>query len=83
MDWFPKHEAGLSLEHNEHKNVYMCIEDYYPADQFISEDDRQKCIDTNEVWRLHWYPETPIGFHVICASSIDLIQKQLKEKTYD
>ena len=83
MDWLPKHECGLYLEHNAHKDVYETVEEYYKREYFISEDEYQKAIATDNVWNLHWYPETPIGFHCIAASSLEAIQTALKENQYD
>lgn len=82
MDWLPRHKCGLYLEHNAHKDVYQTIEDYYKLEHFISEDEYQKAIATDNVWNLHWYPETPIGFHCIAASSLEAIQTALKENDY-
>lgn len=82
MDWLPKHKCGLYLEHNVHKDVYETVEDYYKREYFISEDEYQKAIATDNVWNLHWYPETPIGFHCIAASSLEAIQTALKENDY-
>ena len=83
MDWLPKHKCGLYLEHNAHKDVYQTVEEYYKREYFISEDEYQKAIATDNVWNLHWYPETPIGFHCIAASSLEAIQTALKENHYD
>lgn len=82
IDWLPKHNVCLSLEHNEHKSFYATIEEYYDADDFISVDEWKKCVETNEVWVLRWYPDTPVGGYVISASSIEAIKKQLKEVNY-
>ena len=83
MNWLPKHKCGLYLEHNAHKDVYETVEEYYKREYFISEDEYQKAIATDNVWNLHWYPETPIGFHCIAASSLEAIQTALKENQYD
>jgi hypothetical protein len=80
MNWLPKHKCGLHLMHNDHINIYMTIEENYNKDQFVSEAEWEKAIRTNNVWCLEWYPETPIGFHVICASSLEAIEQAVKEK---
>ena len=82
IDWFPRHAVCLSLEHNEHKSFYETVEQYYDPEDFISDEEWKKCVETNEVWVLRWYPDTPIGAYIISASSIQAIQKQLKEVNY-
>ena len=77
---FPKHDCGLYLTHNQHKDIYETvkhnIESKHPAydkDFFVSVEDMQKCIDTDECWELQWYPDTPIGFIRICGSSLEIV----------
>jgi hypothetical protein len=83
VNWLPKHECGLHLSHNEHLDMYETIEDFYDAQNFISEDEWNKSIAENSVWSLQWYPKTPIGFHVICAASLEAIKQHLEENLYD
>ena len=80
MNWLPEHKCGLYLSHNEHKDVYESIQDFYDAKDFVSLEEYIKAIDENSVWKLHWYPDTPIGFYIICASSLEAIEAKLKEK---
>lgn len=75
----PRHEAGLSLTHNEHKNYHYTAQqeiesnpDYYDDESFPS-GEREKCIAANELWTLQWYPDTPVGFNVIHASTLEAI----------
>ena len=78
----PKHEASLTIRHNQHKDYYQSIEDYtedYDNTDWISEEDKQKCIDTNELWEIQWYPITPVGFHMIIGSSLELVLKYANE----
>lgn len=81
----PSHKAGLYLTHNQHKDYYEKIEDHlqeYPGfddDNFVSAEDRQKCIDTDELWELQWYPETPVGFHKVCGSTLDVVLTRAME----
>lgn len=73
----PRHDAGLSLHHNEHKTVYETVEQFlgnrFGEVDFVSPEERAKAIETNELWELHWYPNTPVGFYEICASSLEAI----------
>lgn len=81
----PSHKAGLYLTHNQHKDYYEKIEDHlqeYPGfddDNFVSAEDRQKCIDTDELWELQWYPETPVGSHKVCGSTLDVVLTRAME----
>lgn len=70
----PKHECGLYLEHNPHKDVYETLEAFYLGDRwpsFVSEEAKQRSIDTNEIWTLRWYPLTPVGFYLVAAPSLE------------
>ena len=80
LDWLPKHRCGLHLSHNEHRDVYETVEEFYDVDSFISMEELAKAISEDSVWVLHWYPETPIGFHRIAASTLEAIEAKLKEK---
>jgi hypothetical protein len=74
---FPEHKCGLHLAHNVHRDVYESVEGYYPdAEDFVSPEDWQKCIDTDDVWELQWYPDTPIGYHRVVGSSIELVMAE-------
>jgi hypothetical protein len=53
--------------------------DYYDAEDFLSPEDRQLCIDQNSIWTAHWYPHTPVGFCHIHASSFELLQDRLRK----
>lgn len=78
------------MTHNDHKDYYETVEEYVNVekDYFVSPEDLQKCIDTDELWGLQWYPETPIGFYKVNGSSLEIVLKkameidaQLKERT--
>ena len=83
MNWLPEHKCGLYLSHNEHRDVYETVEEFYDVDSFISIEELAKAISEDSVWVLHWYPETPIGFYRIAASTLEAIQAKLKEKNFD
>jgi hypothetical protein len=71
----PKHKCALSITHNEHKSYYDSIEDYVDEErlQWVSEEEKQKAIAANEIWEIQWYPDTPIGFICVAASSLDVL----------
>lgn len=79
MNWLPKHECSLYLTHNEHKSVYESIEHFYDKADFVDEPEWNKAIAENSVWSLQWYPDTPIGFNIICAASLERLQEAVKE----
>ena len=74
----PAHKAGLSLEHNQHKNVYEKPEDWIAENEWCdweSEAAKKQAIATNEIWTLQWYPETPVGFCAVAAPTLaDLLR---------
>ncbi len=85
---FPEHNAGMFLRHNEHKGYYKTVQqaitddDFgYGGDAWVSPEQRQKAIDTNECWSIQWYPDTPVGFHVLSAADLDVLLAAACEDT--
>lgn len=68
---FPNHKCGLHLCHNEHKNYYQSVESFVEEGDFIFESDeaKQLCINSDEIWTLQWYPDTPVGSYTVAAPS--------------
>ena len=79
MNWLPEHKCGLHLSHNEHRDVYETVEKFYDPGYFVSEEEWLKAVKEDNVWTLQWYPDTPIGFHLIAASTLEAIEAKLKE----
>ena len=79
MNWLPEHKCGLYLTHNEHRDVYETIENFYHPEDFISPEEWRKALSENSVWVLHWYPDTPIGAYRIAASTLEAIESRVKE----
>jgi hypothetical protein len=79
---FPPHKCGLYLTHNEHKDLYQTLEEWYEdqADNYdLLPSEFAECLEANEFWSLHWYPETPVGFYTAAASSLEkLLEKANK-----
>ena len=78
MKW-PRH-LSLSLHHNDHRNVYERVEERYEDKKFgdwdftwVSEEQKAKAIETQDVWELHWYPDTPIGSCSLLACDLDVL----------
>lgn len=75
---FPKHEASLHLTHNEHKSYYNTVQElidegYHGYRDWVSEEQKQKAIDTNDCWYIQWYPNTPVGFCLMAAADLDVL----------
>ena len=75
---WPKHDASLHLTHNEHKAYYLTVaqaiaEDNHGYCEWVSEEQKQKAIDTNDCWYLQWYPNTPVGFNLLAAADLDVL----------
>lgn len=77
---FPRHAASLHLTHNDHKSYYQTVAESieqgdhgYKDDDWVSAEQRQKAIDTNECWTLQWYPDTPVGFCLMSAADLDAL----------
>lgn len=77
---FPEHKASLHLTHNQHKAYYKTVQEEiddggngYEADCWVSPEQRQKAIETNECWTLQWYPHTPVGFCLLSAADLDVL----------
>lgn len=47
---------------------------------WVSEEERQRAIAANSMWGIQWYPDTPVGFCAVAASSLAaLIEYIIKE----
>lgn len=85
LDWFPPHKAGLHLTHNEHKNCYISVEEHCQFggdlghEDFVDEEDFRRACETDELWELQWYPDTPVGFNLCRASSLDRLIDLVKK----
>ena len=75
----PVHKCGLYLVHNRHKDVYEDITiavSEIEDDTWVSLKEKQKALDTGELWTLQWYPDTPVGFCMIAAASLEKLLEQ-------
>lgn len=79
---FPKHAAGLVLEHNPHLTSYATVERYtddLDDDEWVSAEQRQKAIEAGCLWTLTWFPNTPVGSHSLSAADLDVLLAAAKE----
>ena len=71
--------SSLTVSFNdEHSPNYVTAKEwaekyggYGPEDGWWSEQDRYKALSKNSVWTIQWYPDTPVGFYVVRASSFE------------
>lgn len=72
---FPEHKCGLFLSHNEHRDYYETLSDFIEnhdlTDDFESPEAMAKSIETDELWELQWYPDTPVGFIRVAAPTLE------------
>ena len=74
---FPPHKASMTITHNQHKDYYQDITKYIQEEErenhfnWPNDKERELAIATNEIWEVHWYPKTPIGFHCVVAATFD------------
>lgn len=74
----PKHIA-LTIEHDHHKVYYETVEQYLQqgdlsnSDVWISEEDKQFCLENNTLWLVYWYPHTPVGYFNVYGSDLNKI----------
>jgi hypothetical protein len=53
MNWLPEHKCGLHLSHNEHRDVYETVEEFYEPESFVSPQEWHKAVAEDSVWVLH------------------------------
>jgi len=77
--------VSLRIEFNQHANNYDTVEQWLadaevdPWFSWVSEDERAKAIASDSVWICQWYPDTPIGFSGLAASSFDVLMAAVNE----
>lgn len=47
---------------------------------WVSDEERERAIAQNSVWTLQWYPNTPIGFNCIGASSLSALLTTIQKE---
>ena len=79
---FPAHKCELSLTHNEHRSNYETIEEWeaHLGPDWISDDERARAIHLDNLWVLQWYPETPVGFCLLAASSLESLLREAQDR---
>ena len=74
--------SSLTLSFNEGNGPnYQTVEDYVTDDnwgsktEWVSDEEKRRAIEKNSMWEIHWYPDTPIGFYRLAASSLEALLK--------
>lgn len=70
----PVHSCHLQLSHNEHRVYYVPASSYANdkiyAGAWKDDEAKARAIATDEIWELQWYPNTPVGFRLVCAPTL-------------
>lgn len=73
MEWPPN--IGLLVERNPHRLEHSQLRAYLYDCQITEEDippgELEKMLATDELWVVRWYPDTPVGFHQVAASTLE------------
>jgi hypothetical protein len=70
----PEHKCGLYLQHNQHRDYYQSPAEWIADNDLYDWEDeasKQAAIDSDSIWTLQWYPETPIGFYAVAAPTLE------------
>lgn len=75
---WPEHKAGMTLSHNEHLGYYQTVaqsveQGDHGYKSWVSDEQKQKAIATNECWTLQWYPRSPVSFCILSAADLDVL----------
>ena len=82
-DSLPEYKVSLTIRHNDHKTTYETLsqyledlaslqdEDAFNADSWISRADFDAAIESDSIWEVHWYPETPVGSCTVYGSTLE------------
>ena len=76
---FPPYQCSMTLEHNPHKVAYQTVAQWLAATDvesgpvWPSAEERQRAVDSNEMWLLTWYPHTAVRFQWAAAAALDAV----------
>ena len=79
----PEYKISLTIVHNEYKNWYYTIEQgiqEIDENNWVSLEERDKALQTENIWNIQWYPDTPIGSYVYYASSLEVLLDYINKK---
>ena len=72
---FPKH-INMTIEHQPHAAYYESVEDWLAKSKRedhvdVLPEDAAEMLKTGDVWVIQWYPNTPVGFRVVAAATLE------------
>jgi len=80
--------SSLTISFNEESACnYKTVEKYLKnphndlscVENWVSENEMTLAIKNNSMWTAHWYPDTPNGFYVLHASTLEALIQVLKD----
>jgi hypothetical protein len=84
LDKLPKYRCSLTVRHNAHKGIYESVEAYindvFQPEEWVSEADFHEALATDNLWHIHWYPDTPVGS---CDAYGSTLENALKASTQE
>lgn len=77
--------SHLIIQSDLHKGNYESVKDFVEWRQiddedFVSLDEKNKCLDENKLWSIQWYPNSPGGFEILCASTFESIYNHIMKE---
>jgi len=84
----PPHKAELSITHNAHKTNYETVADTLAwrkasAVYCGAQEEMDELKAGDEMWEVHWYPDTPVGFYVVYAATLERALERALELAND
>lgn len=76
----------LYITKNANRSSYESMEEYLEEDyikEFISPEERKKCIESNCIWEIQLYPRTSISFYKSVASTFEKALEIMLENYID
>ena len=64
---------AIYISRNEHACLYETAEQYAfrHEDNFESREEIIASIESDQIWEVQWYPDTPVGHYRVMASTLD------------
>lgn len=80
--------SSLSISFNEENGPnYQTVGEWVAEehsgikdDDWVAPGEKEKAIATNSIWTAHWYPDTPIGFYRVHASTLDALLDYVRQR---
>lgn len=76
----PTELCGLTINHNPNRVLYQSVKEYIEQleelgashiDEWKDEKSKQIALETNQLWEIHWYPNTPVGHCIVFAPTLE------------